>query len=103
MINRLPAEREAVSLDPAALADALERFGGTPAERQVVARQARDLDDSGRAERDRGAPLTVEDVVANLADAPDGGPAERWNWWIGALEVAHGGYATFQVRRVPRD
>ncbi|MFB6372957.1 MAG: serine/threonine-protein kinase, partial [Bradymonadaceae bacterium] len=34
---------------------------------------ARDLDDSGRVERDRGHPLTVEDVVANLADAPDGG------------------------------
>ncbi|MFB6301911.1 MAG: hypothetical protein ABEH78_03500 [Haloferacaceae archaeon] len=91
-----------MSLDRAALADALERFGGTPAERRVVARQARDLDDSGRVERDRGHSLTVEDVVANLADAPDGGPAERWNWWLGALEMAHGGYADFQVRRIPR-
>jgi hypothetical protein len=91
-----------MSLDRQDLASALERFGGTAAERRVVARQARDLDDSGRPERDRGHPLTVADVVANLADAPDGGPAERWNWWLGALETAHGGYAEFQVRRVPR-
>lgn len=91
-----------MGLDPAELAAALERFGGTPAERRVVARQARDLADSGRPERDRGRSLTAEDVVANLADAPDGGPAERWNWWLGALEMAYGGYASFQVRRVPR-
>ncbi|MFB6156726.1 MAG: hypothetical protein ABEJ34_02660 [Haloferacaceae archaeon] len=90
-----------MGLDPAELATALERFGGTAAERRVVARQARDLDDSGRPSHDRGRPLSVEGVVENLADAPDGGPAERWNWWLGALEMAHGGYADFQVRRVP--
>jgi len=98
-----PPERATMSLDPASLAAALERFGGTPGERRVVARQARDLADAGRVERDRGQPLTVDEVVTNLADAPDGGPAERWNWWLGALEVAHGGYADFRVRRVARD
>jgi hypothetical protein len=28
--------------------------------------------------------------------------ASRWNWWLGALEVAYGGYAEFQVRAVER-
>lgn len=93
------------SVDPSELADALEReFGGTEAERRVVARQARDLADSGKPERDRGAPLTVEAVVSNLADAPaDASLPERWNWWLGALEVAYGGYEPFQVCAVERD
>lgn len=93
------------SVDPTELADALEReFGGTEAERRVVARQARDLADSGKPERDRGAPLTVESVVANMADAPaDASLPERWNWWLGALEVAYGGYQPFQVRAVERE
>ena len=93
------------SVDPAELADALEHeFGGTEAERRVVARQARDLADSGKPERDRGVPLTVESVVANVADAPaDASLPERWNWWMGALEVAYGGYEPFQVRAVERD
>jgi hypothetical protein len=88
-------------LDREDLADELARFGGSAAERRVVARQASDLADSGKSTRDRGHPLTVEGVLANLADAPDGGPAERWNWWLGALDVAYGGYTEFQVRRVP--
>jgi hypothetical protein len=25
--------------------------------------------------------------------------AGRWNWWLGSLEVAYGGYEQFQVRR----
>ena len=93
------------SVDPAELADALEReFGGTESERRVVARQARDLADSGKPERDRGAPLTAESVVSNMADAPaDASIPERWNWWLGALEVAYGGYEPFQVRAVERD
>ena len=93
------------SIDPTELADALEReFGGTEAERRVIARQARDLADSGKPERDRGAPLTVADVVANLSDAPAGSSLpDRWNWWLGALEVAYGGYEAFQVRAVERD
>lgn len=89
-------------LDRDALTAALERFGGSPAERRVVARQARDLADSGRPARDRGRQLTVTAVTEQLADAPDGGPAERWNWWLGALETAYGGYEPFQVRRLPR-
>lgn len=77
----------------------LERFGGSDAERQAVARHARDLADDGRFGRDDGSPLTVDRIVSELADAPDGGPADRWNWWLGSLEVAYGGYAEFQIRR----
>lgn len=77
-------------------------FGGREAERRVVARQARDLADSGKPERDRGDPLTAEEVVRQLRDAPaDSTVAERWNWWLGALEAAYGGYHEFQVTRVP--
>jgi hypothetical protein len=79
---------------------ALDReFGGTPGERRVVVRQAQDLADSGRFAADRGHPLSVEVVVENLADAPDETIPDRWNWWLGALEVAYGGYEPFQVRR----
>lgn len=93
----------ASSFDPeelmASLADA---FDGRPAERRVVARQARDLADSGKAERDRGRPLTAEEVVRQMRDAPDDSTIpERWNWWLGALEAAYGGYREFQVTRVP--
>jgi hypothetical protein len=80
-----------------------EAFEGTEAERRVVVRQAVDLAESGRVERDRGQPLTVEEVVRNMADAPDGSVASRWNWWLGALEVAYGGYEAFQVRRFSED
>jgi hypothetical protein len=38
-------------------------------------------------------------VVEHLADASEGGPADRWNWWLGSLEVAYGDYREFQVRR----
>jgi hypothetical protein len=83
-----------------ALADA---FAGSEAERRVVVRQARDLAESGQIEHDRGSPLTVGEVVRNLEDAPDGSVASRWNWWAGALDVAYGGYAEFQVRRYPKE
>lgn len=81
---------------------ALEReFGGEESHRQVVARQARDLADAGKIEADRGDPLTVEDVVRNMADAPeDSDLVERWNWWLGSLETAYGGYDRFTVRFV---
>jgi len=84
----------------AALADA---FDAAPGERRVVARQARDLADAGLVERDRGEPLTVETVLAELDEAPDDEslPA-RWNWWIGSMEIAYGDYAEFQVRRYRR-
>ena len=80
-----------------------ETFDGSDAERRVVVRQALDLADSGKAARDRGTPLTVEEIVSNLDDAPDESVANRWNWWMGALEVAYGGYEAFQVRRYARE
>lgn len=78
--------------------------GTTAAERRVVARQARDLAASGKPEADRGHELTVEGVIDHLGDAPDDcSLAERWNWWMGALEVAYGGYRQFQVQTVAED
>jgi hypothetical protein len=65
----------------------------------VVTRQARDLADSGRYAADIGGELTVETVVRNMADAPDGySLVERWNWWVGSLDLSHGGYERFRVR-----
>lgn len=86
--------------DADAVVAGLEPFGGDESERRTVARNARDLADSGRYVGDTGIELTPEHVVVQLADAPDGGPAERWNWWLGSLEIAYGGYAEFQVRRL---
>ena len=76
-------------------------FGGSEAELRVVTRQARDLVDSGKAVSDRGAELAVEEIVSHLQDAPDDSDlVERWNWWMGALDVAYGGYERFSVRFV---
>jgi hypothetical protein len=86
--------------DTEALVAGLERFGGDESERRTVARYARDLADSGRYAADAGIECTPDHVLEQLADAPDGGPADRWNWWLGSLEVAYGGYAAFQVRRL---
>ena len=83
--------------DAEALATGLETFGGDEAERRAVARHARDMADSGRYGADADVPLTPEHVVVQLADAPEGSPAERWNWWVGALEFAYGGYTEFQL------
>jgi len=81
-----------------------EEFGGTAAEQRVIAREARDLSDSGKPKRDRGHALTVPDVRENLADAPeDSSLVERWNWWMGALDTAYGGYQRFTVRAVEND
>ena len=74
-----------------------QAFEGTPAERRTVARAAGDLADSGAFDEDFGDELTPEVVLEHLADAPDGGPAERWNWWMGALEASHCGYREFRV------
>lgn len=100
-----PGPAPAVGVDRDRLEAALaETFGGTPGERRVVARQARDLDDAGKLAADRGRPLAAADVVENLRDAPgDRSLAERWNWWLGALELAYGGYRPFQIERVPVD
>ncbi|GAB3325381.1 hypothetical protein [Haloplanus salinarum] len=81
----------------AALADAFDAGAG---ERRAVVRAARDLTDAGRLTTDRGTAPDAETVVAELADAPDGASlAERWNWWVGALDVAYGGYAEFRINR----
>ena len=82
-----------------ALFAGLETFGGTDAERRAVTRHARDLADSGQYVDDAGVELTAEHVVVQLADAPDGTPVSRWNWWLGSLEAAYGGYAEFQIRQ----
>jgi len=85
----------------AALGDAFDADAG---ERRAVVRAARDLTDAGRLAADRGTPLATETLVAELADAPEGSSlAERWNWWVGALDVAYGGYAEFEVRRYEED
>lgn len=94
---------ESETLDPDTLRECLARFGGSAAERRAVARAARDLADDGRVARDLGAPLSVGLVVDNLADARSGGPADRWNWWVGSLELAFGGYRAFEVRRWPSE
>jgi len=71
----------------------------TAGERRVVARAAGDLADSGRFADDRGVALTPQAVVEGLAEAPDEmALVERWNWWMGSLHLAHGGYDRFRVR-----
>lgn len=74
-----------------------QAFDGTSEERRTVARAAGDLADSGTFEADLGAELTPEVVLEHLADANEGTPAERWNWWMGALEASHGGYREFRI------
>lgn len=74
-------------------------FDANPGHCRVVARQATDLADSGRLERDLGIDLDAETVVSNLADAPEEcSLRERWNWWVGSLSVAGEGYGRFAVR-----
>ncbi|MFB6189741.1 MAG: hypothetical protein ABEI57_07630 [Halapricum sp.] len=66
---------------------------------RVVARQARDLFDAGSYEADLDHELTVEVIISNLQDAPEGySLVDRWNWWLGALDLSHGGYEQFRVR-----
>jgi hypothetical protein len=92
-------------MDSKRLENALaEAFGGTEAEQRAVARAAGDLADSGRPSEDRGHALTVPGVINHLGDAPDGSSVvERWNWWLGALDAAYGGYDYFMVRFVEGD
>ncbi len=87
-------------MDRTRLVDALrDSFGGTDAALRAVSRQARDLADSGRIEEDMGFELVVDDVVSNLEDAPEEYTlVERWNWWIGSLELSFGDYQRFRVR-----
>lgn len=73
-------------------------FGGSQSELRAVSRQARDLSDSGKIREDLGYDLDVDAVRSNLADAPAGSTlTERWNWWMGSLELAYGGYSKFRV------
>jgi hypothetical protein len=96
----MPLDGPGSGVDTEELKGALARFDGSPEDRHVVARQARDLADSGLIAAHFGDPLTVETVISNLTDAPDEySLVERWNWWIGSLEVSHGGYNRFRVRR----
>lgn len=77
-----------------------EEFGSNSAGQRVVARQARDLSDSGQYEAHMGRELTATVVVENLRDAPESlALPEKWNWWMGALELAYGGYDRFRVVR----
>jgi len=75
-------------------------FDGDETTVAVVARLARDLADSGRLQADLGVQVTATAVVSHLEDAPDGHSlVERWNWWVGSLELSHGGYRRFRARR----
>jgi hypothetical protein len=77
----------------------VEEFDAAPDAARVVGRQARDLADSGRIDGDLGFELTVDAVLDQLRDAPaDHDAVERWNWWLGSLELSHGGYERFTVR-----
>lgn len=77
----------------------VDRYDADDAIASVVARQARDLADAGQYATDLETELTVEAVLENLDDAPDDHDLiERWNWWLGALELSHGGYDRFSVR-----
>ena len=74
-------------------------FDATDDGLRAVSRQARDLADSGTVDDDLGFEVTTETVVSNLQDAPDEYTLiERWNWWIGSLDLSHGGYQRFRVR-----
>jgi len=101
-VSVLFAEHPPLGVDTTRLTHSLKReFGGSEAELRVVSRQVSDLVDSGQAVSDRGQELTVEEVVGHLQDAPDDADlVERWNWWMGALDVAYGGYERFSVRFV---
>jgi hypothetical protein len=94
------AEAPAADAFEEALATA---FDATDPEVRVVARQARDLAATGRYRDDTGRDLTPAVVVEHLSDAPDDGLPPKWNWWLGSLELAYGGYATFGVRAVERE
>jgi hypothetical protein len=82
------------------LEDALrDEFGGDEATLRAISRQARDLADSGLVAEDFDFEVTVETVIDNMQDAPEGySLIERWNWWVGSLNLAMGGYRRFRVR-----
>jgi hypothetical protein len=76
-----------------------DAFGGTQTQRRVISRQARDMVDSGDLAAEFDIEVTAETVVNNLQDAPEEySLVERWNWWIGSLDLAHDGFLRFRVR-----
>jgi hypothetical protein len=87
-------------MERARLEAELERvFGGDEQMRRAISRQAGDMADAERIEDDFGYKLTVDAVIDHLEDAPDEHTlAERWNWWIGSLDLSKGGYQRFHVR-----
>ncbi|PSP95097.1 hypothetical protein BRC91_03600 [Halobacteriales archaeon QS_4_62_28] len=87
-------------MDRQALDEALaDRYDADETVRRAVTRQARDLADSGQITEDLGYRLAIEHVLSNVDDAPDDHTlAERWNWWLGSLDISHGGYERFWVR-----
>ncbi len=93
-----PAEHR--RMERANLEDELQSvFGGDEQVRRAISRQARDLTDSDRIREDFGYEPTVDTIVDHLADAPDDHTlAERWNWWVGSLDLSKGGYQRFHVR-----
>lgn len=75
-------------------------FDPPPDECRVVVRQAGDLHDSEVYAETHDHELGVDVVIGNLSDAPDDlSLVDRWNWWIGALDVAHGGFDEFRIRQ----
>lgn len=77
-----------------------ETFDGSTAQCRTVARAADDLAATDRYCADVGCPLTIDRVLTELQDAPDSfDVVDRWNWWMGALELAYGGYNQFRVQQ----
>jgi len=77
-----------------------EAFDADPDAARVVARAAGDLSDSGAYGDDIGEEIDGKVIVSELRDAPaDSDLIERWNWWIGSLELAYGDYEQFLVSR----
>ncbi len=67
---------------------------------RVVTRTAGDLADSGRYQTDTGHSLTIAHLIDELTDAPEEQTlVQRWNWWVGSLELAYGGYNEFRIQR----
>lgn len=99
MLNRIHHQYRVVHRQE--LADALiETFDASPAQCRTVARAADDLAATDQYHADVGAKLTTNRVLMELQDAPDAfDVVDRWNWWMGALELAYGEYNRFRVQQ----
>lgn len=77
-----------------------ETFDAPDGARRVVVREAGDLSDSGLYLKHSGVELTTGAIIGHLEDAPDDmSLPEKWNWWVGSLEIAYGGYTEFLIVR----